>query len=247
MALIHAFLSITVRVNQIVSGLALTIFAGAIGLSSYVGQVWASKDNHGLHGINRIDIFGLSDVPFLGPIVFHQDPLVYLSWALVIAVAYYLYRTRTGLYLRAVGESPRSADAMGIDVTRYRYVHTLLGGALAEGLRVLHAGDRTDLDRRADGRRRLDRDLAFVIFAFWRPDLLPDRSLPVRRPLEPGVHAAGVRGPDADGVLLVAAVPDDDRRACRRIDDAREATHRHAGRRPRSRPVLVAVRDRCRG
>jgi general nucleoside transport system permease protein len=172
MALIHAFLSITVRVNQIVSGLALTIFAGAIGLSSYAGQVWGIGGQHGLHQINRLDIFGLSSVPFLGPILFHQDPLVYLSWALVVAVAWYLYRTRTGLYLRAVGESPRSADAMGIDVTRYRYVHTLLGGAFAGlgGAYFTLAIAPIWTDGLTAGAGWIA--IALVIFAFWRPDLL---------------------------------------------------------------------------
>ena len=82
MALIHAFLAITVRVNQIVSGLALTIFAGAAGLSSYLGQVWKVGGEHGLHQFRRLDVFGLQDAPVVGPILFHQDALVYLSWAL---------------------------------------------------------------------------------------------------------------------------------------------------------------------
>ncbi|MDA8202756.1 MAG: ABC transporter permease [Chloroflexi bacterium] len=172
MALIHAFLSITVRVNQIVSGLALTIFAGVIGLSTYAGQVWNIGGQHGLHQLNRVDLLGLGEVPIIGPILFDQDPFVYLSWGLVILVTWYLYRTRTGLYLRAVGEAPRSADAMGVNVTKYRYVHTIVGGALA-GLGgayftlaiapIWTAGLTAGVGWIA---------IALVIFAFWRPDVL---------------------------------------------------------------------------
>ncbi len=172
MALIHAFLSITVRVNQIVSGLALTIFAGAAGLSSYAGQVWNIGGQHGIHQLNRMDLLGLSGLPVVGPILFDQDAFVYLSWGLAVLVAYYLYRTRVGLYLRAVGESPRSADAMGINVTAYRYVHTVVGGALAGlgGAYFTLAIAPIWTDGLTAGAGWIA--IALVIFAFWRPDLL---------------------------------------------------------------------------
>jgi simple sugar transport system permease protein len=172
MALIHAVLTITVRVNQIVSGLALTIFAGSIGLSSYLGQVWNIGGQQGHHQFNKLDIFGLKGVPILGPIVFNQDLFVYLSWLLVILASLYLYRSRPGLYLRAVGESPAAADAMGINVTAYRYTHTIVGGMLA-GLGGAYftlaiAPIWTDGLTAGDGWIAI----ALVIFSFWRPDLL---------------------------------------------------------------------------
>lgn len=172
LAFIHAFLSITVRVNQIVSGLALTIFAGSAGLSSYLGKVWNIGGQHGLHQLTQVDVLGLSGVPVVGPILFHQDLFVYLSWGLVALASYYLYRTRVGLYLRAVGESPRSADAMGINVTRYRYVHTVLGGALAGvgGSYFTLAIAPIWTDGLTAGAGWIA--IALVIFAFWRPDLL---------------------------------------------------------------------------
>jgi simple sugar transport system permease protein len=172
MATIHAFLSITIRVNQIVSGLALTIFAGVIGLSSYLGQVWNIGGKAGHHQFNKIDLFGLRSVPILGPIVFNEDALVYLSWALVVTVGYYLYRTRPGLRLRAVGEAPASADAMGINVTAYRYVHTIIGGALAGlgGAYFTLAIAPIWTDGLTAGAGWIA--IALVIFAFWRPDLL---------------------------------------------------------------------------
>ncbi len=172
LALIHAFLAITARANQIVSGLAITIFAGAAGLSSYLGQVWKVGGQHGIHHFANLDVLGLKNVPILGPILFDHDVMVYLSWLLVLSTAYYLYRTRTGLYLRSVGESPQAADTMGINVTAYRYVHTIIGGILAgfggAYFTLAIAPIWTDGLTAGDGWIAI----ALVIFAFWRPDLL---------------------------------------------------------------------------
>jgi simple sugar transport system permease protein len=119
-SLILAFLVITLRANQIVSGLALTIFAGAAGLSSYVGNDFNLADNPARFSFGDLDLLGLADLPIVGPIVFGQSWLVYASWVCVIAVGHYLGRTRPGLNVRAVGENPAAADAMGIDVAKYR-------------------------------------------------------------------------------------------------------------------------------
>ena len=171
MALIHAFLVITLRANQIVSGLALTIFAGALGLSAYLGNDLNLSGFPADHAFTPIDVFGLGDVPVLGPIVFDQSALVYLSWACVLAVGVYLARTRPGLNVRAVGESPAAADAMGINVTVYRYAHTLVGGALA-GI----GGACFTLQLTPQWVAGLTGGagwiaVALVIFAFWRADL----------------------------------------------------------------------------
>jgi simple sugar transport system permease protein len=172
MALIHAFLTITIRVNQIVSGLALTIFAGIIGLSSYLGQVWNIGGVAGRHQFNQVDLLGLKNLPILGPLIFNQDVFVYASWVLVAGVLYYLYRTRPGLHLRAVGENPAAADAMGINVTAYRYTHTLIGGCLAGlgGAYFTLALAPIWTDGLTAGAGWIA--IALVIFAFWRPDLL---------------------------------------------------------------------------
>jgi simple sugar transport system permease protein len=172
MALIHAFLSITIRVNQIVSGLAITIFAGIIGLSSYLGQVWNIGGVAGPHQFNNVDLLGLKNLSILGPLIFNEDVFVYMSWVLVAIVMYYLYRTRPGLYLRAVGENPAAADAMGINVTAYRYVHTLVGGAFAGlgGAYFTLGLGRLWTDGITSGFGWIA--IALVIFAFWRPDLL---------------------------------------------------------------------------
>ena len=172
MALIHAFVTITLRANQIVSGLTLTIFAGIIGLSSYIGESNHLGAKAGKHQFGDLNIFGLKNLPVIGPILFQESAMVYLSWLVVIGSVLYLYRTRVGLHLRSVGESPRSADAMGIDVTRYRYVHTLLGGALAGiGGSMFTLQIATNwIDGLTAGAGWIA--IALVIYSFWRPELL---------------------------------------------------------------------------
>ena len=169
MALIHAFLVITLRASQIVSGLALTIFAGAAGLSSYLASdlnLSADPARHTFHAVFPASMRGW---PVVGPIVFGHDVLVYASWLCVLAVSLYLTRTRPGLNLRAVGESPAAADAMGIDVVAYRYAHTLVGGALAGvgGATFTLALTPQWINGITGGAGWIA--IALVIFAFWRP------------------------------------------------------------------------------
>ncbi len=171
MAAIHAFLVITLRANQIVSGLALTIFAGAVGLSSYLGNDLKLAGEPAKHQFQEIFPKSLQDLPVVGPIVFGQSILVYASWICVVLVALYLTRTRVGLNVRAVGESPAAADAMGINVAGYRYAHTLVGGAFA-GI----AGATFSLSITPQWVDGITRGagwiaIALVIFAFWRPTL----------------------------------------------------------------------------
>jgi ABC-type uncharacterized transport system permease subunit len=170
-SLIHAFLVITLRANQIVSGLALTIFAGAAGLSSYLGNDLDLSGSPARHQFQEIFPKSLQDLPVIGPIVFGQSILVYASWLLVVVVALYLSRTRTGLNVRAVGESPAAADAMGINVAAYRYAHTLVGGALAGigGAAFSLSITPQWVDGLTGGAGWIA--IALVIFAFWRPTL----------------------------------------------------------------------------
>ncbi len=170
-ALVHAFLVITLRASQIVSGLALTIFAGAAGLSSYLGNDLHLADVPARHIFRPVDLLGLGDVPVLGPIVFAQTWLVYASWACVVLVLLYLTRTRPGLNVRSVGESPQAADAMGISVAGYRYAHTLAGGAFAGVGGACFTLQITPqwTDGLTQGAGWIA--IALVIFAFWRPEL----------------------------------------------------------------------------
>jgi len=174
MAAIHAFLVITLRANQIVSGLALTIFAGGLGLSAYFGtELGLSPDTPAIHEFGDLDVLGLGDLPVVGPIVFDQSALVYTSWGLTLLVALYLGRTRWGLNVRAVGEAPASADAMGINVTLYRYVHVLVGGAFAGVAGACYSlsitAGWTSGDTLVGGAGWIA--IALVIFAFWRAEL----------------------------------------------------------------------------
>ena len=173
MSLIHAYIVVSLRASQIVSGLALTIFAGGLGLSSYLGNDLGLADAPPKHQFSDIDVFGLADTKVVGPIFFHQSALVYASWACVVLVALYLSRTRLGLNVRAVGENPGAADAMGINVTRYRYAHVLAGGAFA-GLggacySLSITPGWTDGDSLVGGAGWIA--IALVIFSFWRAEL----------------------------------------------------------------------------
>ncbi|HZQ15368.1 MAG TPA: ABC transporter permease [Gaiellaceae bacterium] len=171
MALIHAFLVVSLRANQIVSGLALTIFAGAAGLSSYLGNDLNVADHPARHPFASFLPHGWRTAPVAGPILFDQSAFVYLSWLLVVAVTVYLNRTRLGLNLRAVGESPAAADAMGINVAAYRYAHTILGGALAGvGGAVFTLWITPQWQDGITGGAGWIA-IALVIFAFWRPTL----------------------------------------------------------------------------
>ncbi|MFL5961264.1 MAG: ABC transporter permease [Gaiellaceae bacterium] len=171
MALIHAFLVVTLRANQIVSGLALTIFAGAAGLSSYLGNDLNLADQPARQAFEPFLPRSWQTADVVGPILFKQSALVYASWALVVIVALYLNRTRFGLNVRAVGESPEAADAMGINVTAYRYAHTLLGGAFAGVGGACFTLWITPqwVDGITAGAGWIA--IALVIFAFWRPAL----------------------------------------------------------------------------
>jgi ABC-type uncharacterized transport system permease subunit len=170
-AVIHAFLVVTLRANQIVSGLALTIFAGAAGLSSYLGNDLSLADAPARYSFGPFLPQSLQDLPVVGPVLFGQSALVYASWVVVALAALYLARTRPGLNVRAVGESPAAADAMGINVAAYRYAHTIAGGALAGVGGATFSLSITPqwVDGLTAGAGWIA--IALVIFAFWRPTL----------------------------------------------------------------------------
>jgi simple sugar transport system permease protein len=172
MALIHAVITVTLGGNQVVSGIALGTFGGVIGLSTYLAFVGHLPGKLGEHYFGKLDLFGLGDLPVVGPLIFDHDALIYLSWGLVIVVALYLNHTRLGLHLRSVGESPQTADAMGINVTAYRYAHTIFGGSLAglAGAYYSLAITRTWSNGLTAGAGWIA--IGLVIFAFWRPGLV---------------------------------------------------------------------------
>lgn len=128
LSLLHAFVVITLRADQVVSGLSLT-FLG-IGVSLVFGEGLASAK--GVPTIPTFSIPLLVDIPVLGPIFFdNKSALVYLGFLLIPAVWFFIYRTRAGLHLRAIGEYPAAADSLGIDVRLWRYFYVFVGGLMA--------------------------------------------------------------------------------------------------------------------
>lgn len=164
MALLFGILTLTLLANQVATGLALTMFG--IGLSSLIGQDFVGTP---LPGLEKLYIPGLTDLPVIGPLLFGQDALVYLSFAAVLGVSWFLYRSRAGLVLRAVGENHDAAHAIGYHVVGIRYLAVLFGGAMS-GL----AGGYLSLaytpmwaENMTAGRGWIA--LALVVFATWKP------------------------------------------------------------------------------
>lgn len=129
-ALLFGFITVTLRANQTVTGLALTIFGTGISNyfgSGFVGQVVPEGVKRAF-AVTKLPVLG--DIPFIGGFLFTQSTFIYLSYILVVAVGIYLYCTRHGLYLTSIGENPAAADSAGIKVTLYKYIHISIGGML---------------------------------------------------------------------------------------------------------------------
>jgi ABC-type uncharacterized transport system permease subunit len=164
MALIHAFLCVSLIANQVVAGLGLTMFG--MGISGLFGLAYVGKK---APGFGPIAIPGLGDIPIIGPIFFNQDLMVYFALLMVPACWYYLFKTRPGLVVRACGENPSAADAWGESVAAYRYIHVVMGGVLAGiGGAYLSLGyTHMWVENMVAGRGWIA--LALVIFGFWHP------------------------------------------------------------------------------
>ncbi len=164
MSLIFAVVTLTLMANQVAAGLALSIFG--VGLSAFIGKPYESDT---MLAVPSIRIPVLADIPIIGPALFDQQSLVYASWLLFAGVAWFLYRSRAGLVLRAVGESPTSAHSIGYPVIRIRYLATLFGGAMAgvggAFLSVFYTPQW--VEGMVAGRGWIA--LALVVFATWRP------------------------------------------------------------------------------
>ncbi|CAB3656183.1 ABC transporter permease [Trinickia soli] len=165
MALLFGFLTLTMLANQVATGLSLTIFG--IGLSAYVGRPYTSASVSAT--IDVLPVPGLSKIPVLGPAIFSLTPLGYMAFASFALVAWFLYRTRAGLVLRSVGESPAVAHSVGFPVIGVRYGATLFGGGMAGlaggyySIVYLHLWQ----EQLTSGRGWIA--LALVVFATWRP------------------------------------------------------------------------------
>jgi general nucleoside transport system permease protein len=128
--LLHAFLSVSLRVDQLVSGLAINLVAA--GFTSFLARlIFSSTSTQQLPGFSPIIIPVLANIPVIGSLLFQQDIFVYLLLLLVTSTTYILFHTSFGLTLRAVGEYPKAADAAGISVVNVRYLAVIISGCVA--------------------------------------------------------------------------------------------------------------------
>lgn len=167
MSLIFAFFTLSLSTNQSACGLALTIFG--IGISAFIGQNYVSL---ALPGLANFNIPLLSDIPVLGSILFQQNYVVYLSILVFVAVWWVLTKTRLGLLLKAVGESPESAHTMGYNVLGIRYCAVLFGGMMAGigGAFLSTVYTPMWIENMVGGRGWIA--IALVVFAVWKPSRL---------------------------------------------------------------------------
>jgi simple sugar transport system permease protein len=163
-SVLFAFLVVTLRADQVVTGITIAFFGS--GLTALLGTAWMNK---AVGGFTAVKLGFLSELPVVGKIVFAQDPIVYLTIPIVYLVWRFLFRTMPGLRLRAVGENPQAADAAGVSVDSYRSLAVIAGGALcgAAGGYVALAGAKIWFEDMTQGRGWIA--IVLVIFARWMP------------------------------------------------------------------------------
>lgn len=163
-SLLFGVLALTFMTNQYAAGLALAIFGA--GVSAFIGSGFGSTP---VDAIKSIHIPGLSGIPVIGKMFFQYDPLVYFSFVMFGLVSWFLYKTKAGLALRAIGESPDSAHAIGFNVIKIRYLAVMFGGAMAGlgGAYLSLVYTPLWVENMTAGRGWIA--LALVVFAAWRP------------------------------------------------------------------------------
>jgi len=164
LSLVFAVVALSLLANQVATGLALSLFG--LGLSAFVGLPYVSVV---IEGLRPLALPQLSGIPLIGELLFGHNPLVYVSLVLFAAVQGFLFHTRAGLILRAVGESPQSAHAIGYPVIAIRYGAVLFGGACAGlgGAYLAIAYTPLWVEGITAGRGWIA--LALVVFATWKP------------------------------------------------------------------------------
>ncbi|MEF8854798.1 MAG: ABC transporter permease [Haloarculaceae archaeon] len=165
MAFLHAFLCITLKSNQVISGVMLTLLGA--GLTTFFGQQWVGEQ---ISGFPQVTIPLLVDLPVVGEAFFRSTATDYLALALVPIVWYFLFRTNLGLETISVGEDPEMADTMGVDVFKMRYLAVIIGGGFAgaAGAHLSLAYLQLWVPGMSAGRGWIA--VALVIFAQWRPE-----------------------------------------------------------------------------
>ena len=165
LGMLHGFLCVTLHANQVVSGLAMTIFGA--GLSAYLGKRVSGIPLPG--AVPKLDLPWLENVPFIGKVFAHLDLLTWFSFVLVIVMHLFIHRTSWGLHLRAVGDNPATADVMGIPVVAIRYGCIIIGSMLIGigGADLLLVYTPTWNEGMTSGRGWIA--VALIIFARWNP------------------------------------------------------------------------------
>lgn len=163
-SLLFGVLALTFLTNQYAAGLALAIFGS--GVSAFLGRGFGSAP---IDALKRLDIPLLSDLPIIGPMFFRFDPMVYFAILMFFVISWFLYRTKSGLVLRTIGESPETSHAIGYPVVRIRYLAVMFGGLMAglAGAYLSVAYTPLWVENMTAGKGWIS--LALVVFATWRP------------------------------------------------------------------------------
>jgi ABC-type uncharacterized transport system permease subunit len=164
-SVIHAFASVTLQANQVVSGLALTMLG--LGLSGMLGKPYVGKPL--TIKMNDIAIPYLSDIPYIGKILFLQSPFFYLAIVLAFVSWFILERTRLGIQIRSTGENPRATETQGVNVYLIRYFSVLIGGGFSAlaGAHLSISYSKSWIEGMTAGRGWIA--IALTIFALWNP------------------------------------------------------------------------------
>jgi ABC-type uncharacterized transport system permease subunit len=165
-SILFAVFTTFLRINQVIAGLTTVFFFQ--GVTDMVGTL-GDWNSHVIAGLDRLPLGPLARIPVLGPIFFNQDFVIYLTVPLVIAIQLFLSRSMTGLRLRAVGDSPETADAAGVSVGLYRFAAVVMGAAIVglAGAYLALADVKVWSPGLTHGRGWIA--IALVIFARWRP------------------------------------------------------------------------------
>lgn len=164
-SILHAFASVTLQANQVVSGLALTMIG--LGLSGMIGKPYVGKPL--AVKMNDITIPWLSDIPFIGPVLFKQTPYFYMAIFLALGAWFFLERTRLGIKVRSTGENPRATETQGVHVGLVRYACVIIGGGFSAmaGAHLSTSYSKSWIEGMTAGRGWIV--IALTIFALWNP------------------------------------------------------------------------------
>ena len=168
MAALHAWLSIRFKVDQVISGTVINIMA--VGITGFTRTNFLLKFESPLRtGLPQMPLGPLADIPLLGPILFDHKPITYLMILMVFGLNFFLFRTVWGLRTRAIGEHPKAADTVGINVNRMRYRNVIIGGVIAGGAGAWFSleGSFGFDDGMTSGQGFIS--LAAMIFGKWNP------------------------------------------------------------------------------